>query len=78
MNVLIFVKDHDMWIQGGPSIKHYSVLSDKRRIITKDTEENVAVYDVLKVTTPFQRLFDAVWYFYLYLDSSHSCQTKNS
>lgn len=42
------VKEHDISIQGGPSIKHYNVLNDKRRIVTKDTEENVAVFDVLK------------------------------
>ena len=38
-----------MAIRGGPSIKTYTVLNDKRRIVTKDTEENIAVYDVLKV-----------------------------
>ena len=43
------IKDHDIAIRGGPSIKTYTVLNDKRRIVTKDTEENIAVYDVLKV-----------------------------
>ncbi|KAJ2944801.1 hypothetical protein O0L34_g1692 [Tuta absoluta] len=35
-------------IPGGPAIKHYTVLNDKRHIITKDTENKVALYDVLK------------------------------
>ena len=43
------IKDHDITIRGGPSIKTYTVLNDKRRIVTKDTDENIAVYDVLKV-----------------------------
>lgn len=36
------------YIPGGPAIKHYTVLNDKRHIVTKDTENNVALYDVLK------------------------------
>lgn len=35
-------------ILGGPAIRHYHVLNDKRHVLTKDTEENVALYDVLK------------------------------
>lgn len=35
---------------GGAAIKRYSVLNDKRHILTKDTDNNVAIYDVLKVT----------------------------
>ena len=42
-------RDHDMAIKGGPSIKTYTILNDKRRIVTKDTDDNIAVYDVLKV-----------------------------
>jgi WD repeat-containing protein 48 len=38
-----------MIIQGGSALKHYHILSDKRSIITKDTNNNVAVYDVLQV-----------------------------
>lgn len=34
---------------GGAAIKTYAVLNNKRHIITKDTESNVAIYDVLKV-----------------------------
>lgn len=37
-------------IAGGAAIKKYNVLNDKRYMITKDTEENVAIYDVLKVS----------------------------
>ena len=38
-----------MIIQGGPALKHYHILSDKRHIITKDSNGHVAVYDVLQV-----------------------------
>lgn len=36
-------------IKGGAAIKKYTVLNDKRHILTKDTDDNVAIYDVLKV-----------------------------
>lgn len=36
-------------IQGGAAIKQAVVLNDKRHIITKDSDSNVAIYDVLKV-----------------------------
>lgn len=36
-------------IKGGAAIKKYVVINDKRHILTKDTDNNVAVYDVLKV-----------------------------
>ncbi|XP_043272942.1 WD repeat-containing protein 48 [Venturia canescens] len=35
-------------IQGGPAIRLYHILNDRRHVLTKDTEENVALYDVLK------------------------------
>lgn len=35
-------------ILGGPAIRHCHVLNDRRHVLTKDTEENVALYDVLK------------------------------
>lgn len=35
-------------ILGGAAIRHCYVLNDRRHILTKDTEENVALYDVLK------------------------------
>jgi hypothetical protein len=34
---------------GGASIRQYHVLTDKRHIITKDSDDNVAVWDVLTV-----------------------------
>lgn len=36
-------------LPGGAAIKQAVVLNDKRHILTKDSENNVAVYDVLKV-----------------------------
>lgn len=36
-------------IKGGAAIKKYAVLNDKRHILTRDTDQNVALYDVLKV-----------------------------
>ncbi|XP_062553277.1 WD repeat-containing protein 48 homolog [Armigeres subalbatus] len=36
-------------IKGGAAIKKYHVLNDKRFMLTKDSEQNVAIYDVLKV-----------------------------
>jgi WD repeat-containing protein 48 len=37
-----------MTIKGTASIKQYHVLNDKRYIVTKDSEENVCVWDVLQ------------------------------
>ncbi|KAL3891526.1 hypothetical protein ACJMK2_003786 [Sinanodonta woodiana] len=37
----------DATIKGGPSIRQYYVLNDKRHILTVDTDENVALWDVL-------------------------------
>lgn len=39
-----------MNIKGGASIKQYHVLNDKRHILTKDSEEQVAIWDVLYAT----------------------------
>lgn len=39
----------DMVIKGGPAIRRFHILNDKRHILTQDTENNVAIYDVLKV-----------------------------
>lgn len=36
-------------IKGGAAIEKYSVLNDKRFMVTRDTDQNVAIYDVLKV-----------------------------
>lgn len=38
-------------ILGGSSIRQYHVLNDKQHILTKDTDENVALWDVLSVST---------------------------
>lgn len=35
-------------IKGGAAIKKYAVLNDKRHMLTRDTEDNLALYDVLK------------------------------
>ncbi|XP_014292808.1 WD repeat-containing protein 48 [Halyomorpha halys] len=35
-------------IKGGPAIRKFHILNDKRHILTQDTDSNVAVYDVLK------------------------------
>jgi WD repeat-containing protein 48 len=39
----------ELVIKGGSAVRHYHILNDKRHILTKDTENNVMVYDVLKV-----------------------------
>ena len=36
-------------IKGAAAIKKYAVLNDKRHLLTRDTDDNVALYDVLKV-----------------------------
>lgn len=36
-------------IKGGAAIEKYAVLNDKRFMVTRDTDQNVAIYDVLKV-----------------------------
>lgn len=38
-----------IFFAGGAAIKKYSVINDKRHILTLDTDNNVAIYDVLKV-----------------------------
>lgn len=46
-----FAKNQELsFIKGGSAIKKYTVLNDKRFMLTQDSEQNVAVYDVLKVT----------------------------
>lgn len=35
-------------IVGGAAVRHCHVLNDRRHVLTRDTEENVALYDVLK------------------------------
>jgi WD repeat-containing protein 48 len=36
-------------IKGGAAIEKYCVLNDKRFMVARDTEQNVAIYDVLKI-----------------------------
>lgn len=38
----------EMTIKGGSAVRRFHILNDKRHILTQDTENNVAVYDVLK------------------------------
>uniref|UniRef100_A0A915AQJ8 WD repeat-containing protein 48 homolog n=1 Tax=Parascaris univalens TaxID=6257 RepID=A0A915AQJ8_PARUN len=42
------IYEPDIIIPGSPSIRQHVVLNDKRHIVTKDTDDNVAVWDVLK------------------------------
>ncbi len=51
-----------MIIQGGPALKHYHILSDKRHIITKDSNNNVVVYDVLQVISIESMIWIEIWY----------------
>lgn len=36
-------------IKGGSSIRSFAVLNDKRHVLTKDTQDNVVLWDILKV-----------------------------
>ncbi|XP_053213826.1 WD repeat-containing protein 48-like [Panonychus citri] len=38
----------EMVIMGNPALRQYQILNDRRFILTKDTDCNVAIYDVLK------------------------------
>ncbi|PIC37899.1 hypothetical protein B9Z55_010087 [Caenorhabditis nigoni] len=37
----------ELMIAGAPAINKYKILNDKRHVLTSDTEDNVALYDVL-------------------------------
>jgi len=39
-----------MFSLGAPSIKKFNILRDRRHILTKDTDDNVILWDVLKVS----------------------------
>ena len=43
------VRGPDWAIPGGASIKQAVVLNDKRHVLTKDSQGNVSLFDVLKV-----------------------------
>lgn len=46
-----FQKNQEVgFIKGGAAIKKYTVLNDKRFLLTQDTDGNVQMYDVLKVS----------------------------
>ena len=47
-NSSFMAQEPDSVIRGGPSIRSYTILNDKRQIVTRDTEGGVQVYDVLK------------------------------
>ncbi|XP_075679755.1 WD repeat-containing protein 48 [Dermatophagoides pteronyssinus] len=40
----------ELIIRGNPAIRSYHILNDRRYIITKDNDDNVAIYDVLKAS----------------------------
>lgn len=40
----------DQVIKGNPSIRHYVVLNDKRHVLTKDTENHITLWDILKAS----------------------------
>lgn len=42
------IHEPDTTIPGAASIRQHVVLNDKRHVVTKDTDDNVAVWDVLK------------------------------
>jgi len=42
------IQEPDMILPGAPSIRQHAVLNDKRHIVTNDTENNVATWDVLR------------------------------
>lgn len=42
------IKEPDIIIPGEASIRKYAILNDKRRIVTKDSNNEVSIYDVLK------------------------------
>ncbi|VDK80538.1 unnamed protein product [Litomosoides sigmodontis] len=42
------IREPDITIPGASSIRQHVVLNDKRHVVTKDTDDNVAMWDVLK------------------------------
>ena len=47
-NVAPTAAEPEATIAGGASIRHLAVLNDKRHIVTRDTDNSVAIWDVLK------------------------------
>uniref|UniRef100_A0A5S6R2H6 WD repeat-containing protein 48 homolog n=1 Tax=Trichuris muris TaxID=70415 RepID=A0A5S6R2H6_TRIMR len=56
------IKEPDMNIKGAPSIRQYSALNDKRYVYTRDSENNVALWDVLKARKVKEMLFVPNWF----------------
>lgn len=49
-DISLNINNKRLWLlPGGAAIKRYAALNDKRHIITKDTDDSVAIYDVLRV-----------------------------
>lgn len=51
---------HDLnfcFVTGAPSIRKFHVLRDRRHVITKDSEEKVTVWDILKVRIFIKNFF---------------------
>lgn len=46
--IVPFNINEEKLIKGGAAVEKYVVLNDKRFIVTRDTDQNVAIYDVLK------------------------------
>ena len=44
----VMTQSPDIVIPGAPGIREYAVLNDKRHIVTKDTDENITMWDVLQ------------------------------
>ncbi|KAI6183917.1 hypothetical protein M3Y97_00540000 [Aphelenchoides bicaudatus] len=42
------VAEPDMCITGAPSIRQHVVLNDRRHVVTRDADNNVEIYDILK------------------------------
>lgn len=47
-SVVPFNTTEEKLIKGGAAVEKYVVLNDKRFMVTRDTDQNVAIYDVLK------------------------------
>lgn len=54
-------------IKGGPAIRKFHILNDKRHILTQDTDSHVAVYDVLKVIYIYSPIISVLFCFIVYL-----------
>ncbi|KRX70496.1 WD repeat-containing protein 48 [Trichinella sp. T6] len=50
------VRKPEYVIKGAPSIRQYSILNDKRFILTRDSEDNIALWDVLRVGKLFWKM----------------------